>query len=308
MKTQPKPPIYRGRFAPSPSGPLHFGSLIAATASYLDCKANNGKFIVRIEDLDPPREVKGSDLQIIKTLECYGFEWDEPIVYQSQRFEHYEQALDTLQQQNLIYRCQCTRKHLRANAAQGPLGTIYPNTCRHTNLTQANNRATRIKVNQDIIELNDPIFGSVKQNLITELGDFIIRRSDQWFAYQFAVVVDDGLQNISHIIRGRDLLNSTPRQIYLQKLLGLPTPQYLHLPLAINQDQTKLSKQTSATPISNTDIVPTLFQCLKFLGQSPPKALAHESLEQLWLWAIKHWQTKLIPNRDSLTPTTVINF
>jgi len=267
-------------------------------AAYLDAKSNSGKFILRIEDLDPPREIKGSDLEIIRTLELYGFEWDGPIIYQSQRTELYESALAELDKKELIYRCQCSRKYLRANAQAGPSGLIYPNTCRSLNIPSSIQHAIRLKVPNKLFKVKDLVFGHLEQNLQSDLGDFIIRRSDFWFAYQFAVVIDDAAQNITDVVRGFDLFDSTPRQIYLQQILAYPTPNYLHLPLAIHKDQCKLSKQTNAPPISKTKLNSTLIRCLKFLGQKPPADLQNTKLDLIWQWAIQHWQTKLISKQN----------
>lgn len=286
---------YRGRFAPSPTGSLHFGSLIAASAAYLDAKANQGEFIIRIEDLDPAREIAGSDKLILKTLEQFGFEWNEPVAYQSKRTDIYQSYLDKLNAKRLIYRCQCSRRQLRAEAQFGPLGMIYPNHCRQVNVAATNRHAIRLKVCDSTITINDQVFGQISQNLLTDLGDFIIRRSDGNFAYQFAVVIDDALQQISHVVRGSDLLDSTPRQVYIQQCLSLPRPNYLHVPTATDNQRTKLSKQTGATAISSKQANKQLVQVLEFLGQAPPSELEKSSLDDIWHWAIHNWQPKSIP-------------
>lgn len=295
--------MYRGRFAPSPTGPLHFGSLIAATASYLDAKTHQGQWFVRIEDLDPPREQFGAADEILHTLQAFGFEWDGAIMRQSERSMAYEAALQQLKNQNLIYRCTCSRKEIadsviQGSAIQGIEGAVYPGTCRQAKHQQG---AWRVLTNTDSIDFDDAIQGRQQQNLSRDLGDFVLKRADGLYAYQLAVVVDDAEQGITHVVRGADLLSSTPRQIYLQRLLQLATPHYAHVPIALNAQGEKLSKQTLAQPLDTSKPASMLWQTLQFLGQSPPQALQHE-LQALWQWALAHWQLALVPHLVSSRP------
>jgi len=288
---------YRGRFAPSPTGPLHKGSLVAAIASYLDAKKNNGKWLVRMEDVDELRNVKGTADAILRSLEAFGFEWDEEVLYQTRRKQAYADALQTLKDKNLIYPCTCSRKNLKAQAAAGkiktgPLGLIYPATCtkKHFADFQPEDYAIRIKVPDQNFNFTDALLSHQTQNLKTNLGDFIIRRRDGLFAYQLAVVVDDAFQNITHVVRGADLLDSTARQIFLQNCLGYTSLQYTHLPLIVHNNGDKLSKQTGAKSIGNTVDIPLIIDCLRFLGLHPPAELIHDPLSKIWQWAIKNWQ------------------
>ena len=287
---------YIGRFAPSPTGPLHFGSLIAAVASYLEASANNGKWLIRIEDLDKPREMAGAADDILRTLEGFGFEWDDEIVYQSQRTEAYEETLQTLKSRNLVYPCTCSRKEIADSALEiGLEGAIYPKTCL-THAPQANSQAALRAITLDKnIQFNDAIQGEISQNLAKQIGDFVLKRADGLFAYQLAVVVDDAAQNITHVVRGADLLDSTPRQIYLQQLLDLPTPHYAHVPIAVNENGEKLSKQTLAEPVSMRHAGQQLFDTLRFLGQNPPVETQNATLGAMWRWAFANWSLAKIP-------------
>jgi len=288
---------YRGRFAPSPTGPLHKGSLVAAIASFLEAKSHRGKWLLRMEDVDELRNVKGAANSILRSLDAFGFEWDEDILYQTQRKDAYAHAIETLQKQNLVYPCTCSRKFIRAQAEQnkiktGPFGNIYPGSCIHKKFTLLNpdDYAIRIKVTDQPIQFKDAILGNITHQLKTDLGDFIIRRRDGLFAYQLAVVVDDAFQNISHIVRGSDLLDSTTRQLYLQGCLSHPPPKYAHVPLMRCKKGDKLSKQTGAKSIGETADIPLIVGCLEFLGQNPPDTLKYESLDNVWQWALKNWQ------------------
>lgn len=281
---------YVGRFAPSPTGPLHFGSLVAAVASYCDAKAAQGKWIVRIENVDKPREVKGSAQAILDTLASYGFAWDGDIIYQSQQTEHYEQALTMLRDGGLAYPCTCSRKEIAdSSSIQGIEGIIYPGTCLHQPIKPNAPIAWRIKTQDFVGEFKDVIQGDVRQNLSSEIGDFVIKRADGLFAYQLAVVIDDALQGVTHVVRGADLLLSTPRQIYLQHLLNLPTIQYAHIPIVKNASGEKLSKQTLAPALLIHEAKPQLLNALTFLNQSPPDTLKKASLDDIWQWAISNW-------------------
>lgn len=290
---------YRGRFAPSPSGLLHFGSLIAALASFLDAKAfsntngDSGKWLVRIEDIDPPREQQGASDEILKTLEAFGLHWDETILYQSQQSEYYQDILTNLSQQALSYYCQCTRAEIKA------LGGIYQNHCKNLAIAK-HQSATRLVNQYGFYQFNDLFQGSVTCDKALANEDFIIHRKDGLFAYQLAVVADDIAQNISHVIRGCDLLEPTARQLTLYQVLNnsfLPcnTPQYGHVPLAITPEGYKLSKQNKAPAIDNAKPQPALIAALSFLGLNPSKELVHASVEEIITWAIKHWQRAKVP-------------
>ena len=291
------PVNYRGRFAPSPTGPLHKGSLVAAIASYLEAKKNNGQWLLRIEDVDESRNVQGAADNILRSLEAYGFEWDEEVIYQTQRKQAYAEALQQLKDKNLIYPCTCSRKDLKILADNGqlktsPMGYIYPGTCINKLFETSTTKhySIRIKTTASTISFADSLQGNYSQQLNIDSGDFVIQRRDGLFAYQLAVVVDDALQNISHVVRGIDLIDSTPRQIYLQQCLNLPPLKYTHLPVILNPQGEKLSKQTGAKGIGLTANIPLLFECLNFLGQAPPIELKNENLPTVWEWAKTHWK------------------
>ncbi len=293
MNLRPAPPPvnapYRGRFAPSPTGPLHFGSLVAALGSYTEAKAQGGEWHLRMEDLDRPREVPGAARAILTTLEAFGFAWDGPVLYQSQRTDAYAAALDRLGDLGLLYACTCSRREIAAASIPGPEGPLYPGTCRTGALRGRGAQAIRLRVETPPISFQDEIQGLVTQDLVTEVGDFILRRADGLHAYQLAVVVDDALQGISHVVRGADLTRSTPRQILLQHYLSLPTPAYAHLPLALDSKGRKLSKSDAAAPVDSRNPVPTLLQAWAFLGQS---AGAEPPLNpgEFWSHALESWR------------------
>jgi glutamyl-Q tRNA(Asp) synthetase len=232
--------VYRGRFAPSPTGPLHFGSLVAALGSYLDAKAHGGEWLVRIEDLDTPRNVPGAADDILRTLERFGLEWDGPVLYQSSRLEAYEAVLEDLRRRHLVFPCGCSRKDV---------GDRYPGTCRHGIRGRLDTPSWRFHVSDEIIRFDDRRLGPQQQNVQEYVGDFVLRRADGLFAYQLAVVVDDAFQGVTDVVRGEDLLDSTARQILLQRALDLPQPRYLHLPVVLNEAGQKLSKQTGAAAL-----------------------------------------------------------
>lgn len=292
--------MYRGRFAPSPTGPLHFGSLIAAVASYLEAKTHKGEWLLRMEDLDTPREMPGAADAILKALEAFGFEWDGSVIYQSQRFDAYAAALENLQKQALGYPCACSRKEIADSAIHGIDGLIYPGTCRNGLKASKQARAWRIKVEDRTIAFDDAIQDRVSQNLSRDIGDFVLKRSDGIYAYQLAVVVDDAEQGITHVVRGADLLGSTPRQIYLQQKLGVNTPSYTHIPVATNQQGEKLSKQTLAQPVDAQNPVPALWQALSFLGQQPEISLQKANLTTLWAYAKVNWGITNIARQRSV--------
>lgn len=290
----PKSAPYRGRFAPSPSGALHFGSLVAATGSYLQARHQQGEWLVRIDDIDPPREVAGAAEQILRDLEHYGFEWDGEVSYQSQRQEYYQAALQQLQDQKLLYPCSCTRRSL-AKHLDPEHPEAYPGICRHGLSPGQTERSLRILTEKVVIQYHDQLQGPQKMNLETQCGDFIVKRADGLIAYQLATAVDDVYQGITEVVRGADLLESTFRQCYIQQQLSLSSPLYTHLPIANNHDGEKLSKNTHATSIIELPKANTLYQALVFLGQDPPPDLTHSNLNEIWQWAIQHWQFSAIP-------------
>ena len=287
-------PLYRGRFAPSPTGPLHFGSLVAAVASYLEAKTNNGSWLVRMEDLDPPREVPGAADEILRTLEKHGLHWDESIVYQSQRHDAYHAAIDELRQRRLIYACSCSRKDILRLVGDSEL-SVYPGTCRKGIAKPSPPHAIRVLTVSEAYGFEDQILGYFSHNVGEVVGDFVLQRADGWFAYQLAVVIDDAEQGITDVVRGCDLLDNTPRQIYLQRLFGVAQPNYAHLPVAANKSGEKLSKQTMAQPVVNTTPAANLLNTLSFLGQNPPAELATDSLNDVWSWALEYWDLDKIP-------------
>jgi len=286
--TQSKSTAYRGRFAPSPTGPLHFGSLVAAVGSYLDARANQGEWLVRIENIDTPREAPGASRDILTLLEKLGMYWDGEVVYQHERHALYREALTILEKQGLTYACTCSRKEIADSSIIGIEGPVYPGTCRntpqHPQSPHQQNRqsAIRIRTNGQPLAFTDPVQGDVQQRIDKAIGDFVLHRADGIFAYQLAVVVDDAAQAITHVVRGADLLNSTPRQIYLQQLLGYFTPAYMHLPVVTNAKGEKLSKQTFAAPVAQFNVLFQLVSALRFLGQNPPEELLDGNLETFW--------------------------
>ncbi len=293
--------MYTGRFAPSPTGPLHFGSLLAALASCLEARQQDGQWLVRMEDIDPPREVAGAADLILHTLERYGFEWDGPVLFQSRRDEAYRAVLDDLRRNDMLYACRCSRREtLEAAAAANLVPGIYPGTCRSAGHAVDRPGALRVRADGAVIEFADRLQGTQRQNLEREVGDFVVRRADGLWAYQLAVVVDDADQGITDIVRGSDLLDSTPRQIHLQRLLGLSTPTYLHLPVAVNAAGEKLSKQTHAPALPMDNPLPPLWQALAFLGQQPPAELREGDVAALWRWALAHWDSAMLPATRAL--------
>ena len=295
------PTDYIGRFAPSPTGLLHIGSLLTALASYADARANRGKWLVRMEDLDPPREMPGAAAHILRTLEAFGFEWDGEVAYQSRRHHLYRAALHSLQQSGLAYPCYCSRKQWHAQARQGVDGFVYNGRCRRPEDRPHTDKppAWRIRVNDETIGFDDGIVGHYAQNLARDIGDFVLLRADGFWAYQLAVVADDADQGITHIVRGQDLLVSTPRQIYLQRCLGFATPHYAHLPLLVNKHGQKWSKQTLAPALDENHKEQLLRQVLQYLNLPPAPEVSRP--QALLSWAIEHWQPHKIPIHDIVT-------
>ena len=300
-----RPPLqslnaYRGRFAPSPSGLLHFGSLVAALASFLDAKSfvningSSGKWLVRIEDIDPPRELIGASSAILTSLEAFGLYWDESVLYQSQQSEVYQDILSDLQLRNLSYYCQCTRAEIKL------LGGIYQGHCR-TIKQPKHNSAIRLINQYGRYQFNDVFQGKVTCDQALAKEDFIIHRKDGLFAYQLAVVIDDIHQNINHVIRGCDLLEPTARQLTLFATLNSAPPTYGHVPLAVTTNGYKLSKQNKAPAINNNNPQPALIAALTFLGQKPDPNLINEKVDDIIHWAIKHW------SRDKVAMVKEIN-
>ncbi len=284
-----------GRFAPSPSGPLHFGSLLAALASFLEARTHAGRWLLRIEDVDTPRVVAGAAERIIHTLVAYGLNWDGSLSYQSQHQADYHQAVAQLQAGGWVYPCTCSRRRLARYARMGASGWIYPGWCRTGMRQPQRPAALRVRTPSQTIQFTDRLQGRQSQQLEAEVGDFIVQRADGIIAYQLAVVVDDAHQGVTQVVRGSDLLDSTPRQIYLQQLLQQPTPEYLHIPVVVDAQGSKLSKQTGALALDDARPGPALTAALSVLGQQPPAELARAPAATIIDWALAHWQRQRIP-------------
>jgi glutamyl-Q tRNA(Asp) synthetase len=291
---------YRGRFAPSPTGPLHFGSLVAAAGSFLEAQTHDGEWLVRMEDLDPPRVIPGAADEILRALEACGMEWDGPVALQSGRSDAYHAALHRLRQAGRVYPCACSRREIADSAVAGVEGPVYPGTCRGGVAPSRTARAQRLDTRGAAVTFDDAIQGRIGCDLERECGDFVLYRADGVYAYQLAVVVDDAEQGITHVVRGADLLGSTPRQIYLQQLLELAQPRYMHLPVAVNVRGEKLSKQTFAAPVDPARPLPALVAALDFLGQQPPRDLARGTVRELWDWAKENWRLQRVPRVAAL--------
>lgn len=295
--------MYRGRFAPSPSGPLHFGSLVAAVGSFLEARVQGGEWLLRMEDVDAPRCSQAAADSILRTLDAFGFAWDGAVVWQSQRTAAYASALEQLKQAGRVFPCACTRKELADSMLAADGAALYPGTCRHGLPAGKPARAWRVRVDAARISFDDAVQGHIESDLAQEAGDFILLRADGLFAYQLAVVADDAAADITHVVRGADLLLSTPRQIFLQQCLGLPTPTYAHLPVVVNAAGEKLSKQTQAPPLDNQRPGPALWAALHFLGQPPPPELHAASCDELWRWARANWQPGRVPQQRTFRST-----
>jgi glutamyl-Q tRNA(Asp) synthetase len=287
--------IYRGRFAPSPSGPLHFGSLVAAVGSYLEARVHGGEWLVRIDDLDPPRVVPGASDAILRALEACGMQWAGPVVYQSARADAYHGALHELRGTGKVYPCACSRREIADSGVASIEGYVYPGTCREGVPAGRAARTWRIDTRSAAIEFEDEIQGRVAHDLEKEIGDFVLYRADGVYAYQLAAAVDDAEQGLTDVVRGADLLDSTPRQIYLQRLLGLPTPRYAHLPVAVDARGDKLSKQTKAPPIEEIGYAKALVGALRFLGHDAPRGLEAAGVGEIWRWAKASWRLDRVP-------------
>jgi glutamyl-Q tRNA(Asp) synthetase len=292
---------YIGRFAPSPTGPLHFGSLVAALASWLDARAAGGRWLLRMEDLDAPRTQAGAADAILRQLDALGLAWDGAVMRQSTRQARYREALDQLAGGGLLYPCGCTRREI-ADSSLGIDGAhIYPGTCREGLPPGKVARATRVRTTAEPIGFADRVQGACLQSVAGEVGDFVVLRADGLFAYQLAVVVDDADQGITDVVRGADLIDSTARQILLQRHLGFATPRYAHLPVAVNAAGEKLSKQTGAAPIDAAHRAAELARALRFLGHPPPADLPAADLLS---WAVGHWDIGRVPRARALPAPT----
>jgi glutamyl-Q tRNA(Asp) synthetase len=272
------------------------GSLYTAVASFLDARAHGGRWLLRLEDLDQRREVAGAADRILGTLEAFGFEWDGEIVRQHDRSGHYLRAMQTLQARNLIFECSCSRLQLEEE-------TCYPGTCRTGPAALGISTAARLRVEPGFVLFSDRIQGTYRQDVGRVVGDFILKRRDQVFAYQLAVVIDDADQGITHIVRGADLLDNTPRQIYLQQLLSLPRPAYAHVPVLTEPDDTKLAKSRRSVRLDIKSPAKQLFETFKMLGLEPPHWLGTADLGDSWAWAIGQWDIKRVPKRLSMRVT-----
>ncbi|MFA0084177.1 tRNA glutamyl-Q(34) synthetase GluQRS [Vibrio sp. 10N.261.51.F12] len=288
--------MYIGRFAPSPSGPLHFGSLVAALGSYFQAKAKSGKWLVRIEDIDPPREVDGAAALILKTLDAYHLHWDDDVLYQSSRLEAYQQQINDWLSSGDAYLCECTRRQIKDS------GGFYQGTCRHKNLLPSENQAVRLTLQHPVASFDDQRYGAltIPTGLIHE--DFIIKRRDGLFAYNLAVVLDDIYQGVTEVVRGADLIEPTGRQISLYKTLGASSIDYLHLPLAIDESGNKLSKQNHAAGINLANPTPTLIQAMRFLGFVLDDHMTSATPQELLNWGVKNWHLGQLPDALKIKP------
>lgn len=285
---------YRGRFAPSPTGKPHLGTLIAAVASYLQARVNDGDWLLRIEDVDTTRRAAGAEDAILSTLDRFGFEWDGEVVRQSGRSAIYQQALDRLRQDERLFPCTCSRRLLAQTTAEQ--SGIYPGTCREQKLPFPHEHALRLRVPDLSIGFDDAVIGEFRQSLAGDCGDFVVRRRDGLYAYQLAVVVDDALQGVTEVVRGADLLDSTPRQIFLQQCLDFSQPAYAHVPLILDPDGRKLGKSEGAAELNPDRPAKSLYAALEHLGQQPPSDLAHARVNDIWQWAIENWDIREVPD------------
>ena len=274
--------------------------MVAAVGSFLDARSRGGTWLVRIDDLDPPRTVPGAAGAILRCLDAFGLHWDGAVVYQSTRSDAYHAALHRLRQSGRTYPCACSRKEISDAGLAGVEGAVYPGTCRNGLAAGREARALRVRTGGAVVEFHDELQGHVRQALQEEIGDFVVYRADHVFAYHLACAVDDAGQGITDVVRGADLIASTPRQIYLQNLLGLPTPAYLHLPVAVNGAGEKLSKQTRAHAVDQSDPAATLDRVLRFLGFPPPADIRSDGLPELWVWAIQNWRRESLPRAKSI--------
>lgn len=291
---------YRGRFAPSPSGPLHFGSMVAAIGSYCDARANGGGWHVRIDDLDPLRVAPGAADSILRCLEAYGLQWDGEVVYQSKRNDAYHAALHRLRDAGRIFPCACSRKEVAGIARPGDESPVYPGTCRQGVSAGRKARALRVRIEDVALGFDDLLQGRIERSMARQIGDFILYRADHVYAYHLACVVDDAEEGITHVVRGADLIDSTPRQIYLQQLLGLPTPEYLHLPIAVDRSGQKLSKQAMSRAVVAGEAAEVIREVLAFLGQTAPHEFASLPPAQVLHLGVESWSRERLPRAHSI--------
>ncbi len=293
---------YVGRFAPSPSGPLHLGSLTAAVASYLHARRSQGEWLVRIEDIDPPREMPGATGMILEALEAFDLSWDRDVLYQSQHLEDYQRVAAELLAEGRAYRCSCSRRDIREEGRAGPLGYRYAGHCRRR---KRHTRATAIRVRSDASagSFEDGLQGPHRYDVHASVGDYVRFRSDGLPAYHLAVVLDDARQGITHIVRGIDLLHMTGLHIHLQQTLDLPTPQYLHVPIIVNSAGQKLSKRTGARPVEPRDTAAYAHEILMYLGLKPPLSMHGARPRDLWAWACEYWPPDAMQGQTELVET-----
>lgn len=283
---------YIGRFAPSPTGELHLGSLVAAVASYLDARANHGKWLVRMEDIDPPRAQPGADRLILLALEAHALQWDDSVLFQSTRSDAYREAIDFLIDSDLAYCCSCSRQELKRHS-------VYPGFCSEKSIG-TEEASIRIRVKPETISFRDEIQGVQSEQMADQVGDFVVQRKDGLFAYQLAVAIDDAHQNITKVVRGYDLLSSTSRQLYIQHTLKMSSPDYCHVPILVNSEGQKLSKQNQAQALDLAHCSSNLYRVLCALNQNPPAGLDKLLPEEVLNWAISHWEICKIPKSGAL--------
>jgi glutamyl-Q tRNA(Asp) synthetase len=294
-----QPRTYRGRFAPTPSGPLHFGSLVAAVGSYLEARSHAGEWRVRIDDIDPPRVVPGASDEILRCLERLGFQWDGPVVFESQHIAAYHAALHKLRHVGAVYPCGCSRSEIEAVAGRGSEGPIYPGTCRSGLAPDRRARAWRMRLRAPLIEFEDGLLGAQRIDLQREAGDFTVYRADGVYSFHLASAVDEAELGITDVVRGSDLLESSARQIYVMSMLHLPPPRYVHLPVALDFSGAKLSKQSGARAVDAAQPVAALCAVMRFLNQPVPAEVELASLEQFWAHALEHWELARVGARRS---------
>lgn len=290
---------YTGRFAPTPSGPLHLGSLLTALASFLQARSQQGRWLIRMDDLDKVRCPAGVDQEILRQLQAHGLYWDDSPRYQSQHVEEYQSALAHLDAQGLIYRCTCTRAQISRKTSLAAETAIYPGTCRAQQRT-AKRASIRLKSPAQTLTFTDANQGPQQCDLSRQIGDFVLRRADGVIAYQLACAIDEAAQQITEVVRGSDLIDSSFCQITLLKLLKLPLPQYRHLPVLTGSDARKLSKQNHAQALQDRDAGRNLLVCLRYLGQQPVAELENAPVPDIILWAIHHWNVLNIPKKMQL--------
>ncbi|MGR8953491.1 MAG: tRNA glutamyl-Q(34) synthetase GluQRS [Gammaproteobacteria bacterium] len=301
---EPRP--YIGRFAPSPTGPLHLGSLYTALASFLDARSRQGLWLLRIDDIDTPRNAPGAIDRILATLDAYGLYWDGGVYFQSDHLADYEQALFDLQQADRLYPCICSRKMLAELPGAPAAHDIYPGLCRDRQTPPAGKpHALRVRSDDRDIVFEDALQGVICQNLAEEHGDFILKRKEGIVSYQLACVIDDSFQQVTHVVRGHDLVDSTPKQIFLQQLIGLPTPSYKHVPVITDKLGYKLSKQTQAAAVAMNEPHRIMFQLLEWLQQNPPRQLWGAGCDELLEWAVQNWKPAPLAKTAVIRPEII---